>query len=117
MHGSITSLVVSTEFPRAETLLTVIPFSIKYPASEAPFYTRGHEIMLGYTILGFFAALAFRTLLRLENNRRDRGERDEIILGNGSPQESKSARNGCYESIEAAQRDKGDEFSGFRYTL
>ena len=117
MHGSITSLVVSRDFPRAETLLTVSHLSLKYPASEAPFYTRGHEIMLGYTILGFFAALAFRTSLRLENNRRDRGERDEIIFGSGSPQECKSVRNGCFESIEAAQRDKGDEFSGFRYTL
>ena len=50
-------------------------------------------------------------LLRRENARRDRGERNEIIgdSKDGDP------RNGCYESVEAAKRDKGDKWSGFRY--
>ena len=58
----------------------------------------------------------FRTLLSLENARRDRGERNETISRDGSLQDSKSVKNG-YESVEAAQRDKGDEYSGFRYIL
>ena len=68
-------------------------------------------------MLGFFAALMFRTLLSLENARRDRGERNETISRDGSLQDSKSVKNGRYESVEAAQRDKGDEYSGFRYIL
>lgn len=73
--------------------------------------------MIGYTVLGFFAALTFRTLLCLENARRGRGERDELITGNGIPPEGSSDKNGCYESVGAAQRDKGDGYSGFKYTL
>lgn len=52
-----------------------------------------------------------RILLRKENARRERGERDETI---GSSDRGNPA-NGCYESIEAAKADKGDEWSGFRY--
>lgn len=73
--------------------------------------------MIGYTVLGFFAALIFRTLLRIENSRRERGERDEFIIGSGLPQGDIPARNGCYESIETAQKEKGDDYSGFRYIL
>lgn len=57
--------------------------------------------------------------LKLENNRRDRGERDEVIgCGDGLEEDTaKAAKNGMYESTEAARADKGDEWSGFRYTL
>jgi len=57
--------------------------------------------------------------LREENARRDRGERDEVIQdvtlhGDDKPQTSKG---GVYESIEHARREKGDCWSGYRYTL
>ena len=62
--------------------------------------------MIGYTVFGFLAALIFRTLLRMENSRRERGERNEVIVGSGFQQGDVSAKNGCYESIEAAQKEK-----------
>lgn len=52
-------------------------------------------------------------LLRLENKRRDSGERDEVIVG----VQSGDSRNGYYESVEEARRDKTDEWSGYRYIL
>jgi hypothetical protein len=57
--------------------------------------------------------------LKLENDRRDRGERDEVIGCASDCLEDigKAAKNGRYESTEAAQADKGDAWSGFRYTL
>ncbi|KAF8203119.1 MFS general substrate transporter [Pholiota molesta] len=66
-----------------------------YRAKDTPWYRLGHGIR--------------------ENDRRDRGERDEIITGI----ENKNAheRNGTYDSVEEAQKEKGDHWSGFRYTL
>lgn len=56
--------------------------------------------------------------LKLENDRRDRGERDEVVGCGDYPEDIvKAAKNGRYESSEAARVDKGDEWSGFRYTL
>lgn len=58
--------------------------------------------------------------LKLENDRRDRGERDEVIGCGYSLEEDtavKAAKNGRYESTEAARADKGDAWSGFRYTF
>ena len=68
---------------------------------------------LGYNIAGFASALALYLFLRRENVKRDRGERDEVIgdSKDGDP------RNGCYQSVEDAKRDKGDQWSGFRYTM
>lgn len=60
-------------------------------------------------------------LLKLENARRDRGERDEVIgvddLSTREQNSAKAVKNGRYESTEAAQAEKGDQWSGFRYTL
>lgn len=53
--------------------------------------------------------------LQRENARRDRGERDEII--NGIDNKNADIRNGQYSSVDAARLDKGDGWSGFRYTL
>ena len=46
---------------------------------------------------------------------RDSGKRDEVIRG----VENKYAdeRNGVFDTVEDAKREKGDEWSGFRYTL
>jgi hypothetical protein len=50
---------------------------------------------------------------RRENARRDRGERDEVIEGRdgGMP------KNGSFKSVEEARLEKGDRWSGFRYSL
>jgi len=86
-----------------------------YRAEDKPWYPLGHGIVLAYIGIGFFSSLLFAFLLRRENLKRDRGERDEIIEGvdNKHAQEC----NGRYESIGAAKIDKGDDWSGFRYTL
>ncbi|KAJ8469795.1 hypothetical protein ONZ45_g16774 [Pleurotus djamor] len=54
--------------------------------------------------------------LARENQRRDRGERDEIIEG-VKTEVSQDEKNGRYVSVVEAKRAKGDEWSGYRYTL
>lgn len=71
--------------------------------------------MLGYIAFGLVCSLLFYVLLKRENARRERGDRDEVI--DGVDNKFADERNGRYESIEAARREKGDQWSGFRYTL
>lgn len=54
-------------------------------------------------------------LLKRENARRDRGERDEVIRGLESS--TAAENNGVYATVDEAKRAKGDAWSGFRYTL
>jgi hypothetical protein len=58
-------------------------------------------------------------LLRRENERRDKGERDEVIDSDHSGEEmdEMALRNGRFETVNDARREKGDEWSQFRYTL
>ncbi|KAM6498405.1 MFS general substrate transporter [Amanita muscaria] len=86
-----------------------------YRAQDKPWYRLGHSIVLGYIAIGFIASAILLVMLRRENARRERGERDEVIEGI----ENKRAdeRNGFYCSVEEAQEEKGDNWSGFRYTL
>ncbi|KAN0100516.1 Major facilitator superfamily domain containing protein [Tylopilus felleus] len=90
-----------------------------YRAKDAPWFRLGHGIVLAYIAIGWISSAIFMVQLKLENNRRDRGERDEVIgCGDGLEEDTaKAAKNGMYESTEAARADKGDEWSGFRYTL
>jgi hypothetical protein len=66
-----------------------------------------------YIGTGLIATVMFRFLLKRENARRDRGERDEIIEGH----EGGFEVNGRFASVDAARGEKGDEWSGYRYTL
>ncbi|KAJ2932770.1 hypothetical protein H1R20_g4327, partial [Candolleomyces eurysporus] len=86
-----------------------------YRAKDRPWYSLGHAIVLLYITIGLICTIVFATSLQQENSRRDRGERDEIIEG----VENRRAheRNGKFASVEDAQLNKGDEWSGFRYTL
>jgi len=61
------------------------------------------------------SSVLFAILLRKENARRDRGERDEVIEGieNSNAHEC----NGRFKNVDEAKLVKGDEWSGFRYTL
>ena len=56
-----------------------------------------------------------RIVLKTENDRRARGERDERILSEGEKLDLKDANT--YESVDDARRAKGDMYSGFKYTL
>jgi len=66
-----------------------------------------------YIGIGLITTVTYLLFLRAENARRDRGERDEVIkdVVGGDP------KNGTYDSVEDAKREKGDEWSGYRYTL
>jgi hypothetical protein len=72
-----------------------------------------------YIAMAMIAAACMRLLLKTENARRDRGERDEIIDGadDKNHEHHGDAKNGRYASVEEARRDKGDLWSGYRYTL
>lgn len=70
--------------------------------------------MLAYIAIGFFSSWILRIVLKAENARRERGERDEVI---GEPKAGAEKGVKVYESVEAAKIDKGDFWSGFRYTL
>ncbi|KAG1870969.1 hypothetical protein C8R48DRAFT_65950 [Suillus tomentosus] len=90
-----------------------------YRAQDAPWYRLGHGIMLAYISIGWLCSAAFMFLLRRENERRDRGERDEVIDSDnfGEDMSELALKNGRFETIDDARREKGDEWSQFRYTL
>ncbi|KAJ7642794.1 MFS general substrate transporter [Mycena polygramma] len=86
-----------------------------YRARDTPWYPLGHGLVLMYICIGIAANSAVLYLLKRENARRDRGERDEVI---GSDSEEKEDNgNGRYASVEDAKREKGDLWSGYRYIL
>jgi len=86
-----------------------------YRATDRPWYRLGHGIVLAYIAIGFACSVLFGIRLQRENARRDRGERDEVIEGVNN--KDADQKNGRYESVQAARIDKGDEWSGFRYTI
>ncbi|KAI6041323.1 MFS general substrate transporter [Pisolithus marmoratus] len=84
-----------------------------YRANQTPWYPLGHGLVLMYIVTGLVATSILRYILKKENDRRDRGERDELIEGESGGHED----NGRYSSVEEAKREKGDNWSGYRYTL
>jgi sugar phosphate permease len=90
-----------------------------YRAVDAPWYRLGHGIILAYIAIGWLCSAAFMFLLRRENERRDRGERDEVIDSDNSREgmDQLALKNGRFETVNDARREKGDEWSQFRYTL
>jgi hypothetical protein len=84
-----------------------------YRANQQPWYPLGHGLVLMYIVSGIISTALFIFLLKRENARRDRGERDEIIEG----REGGFEANGRFASVDDARREKGDEWSGYRYTL
>ncbi|KAI0001903.1 MFS general substrate transporter [Russula vinacea] len=86
-----------------------------YRERDKPWYGFGHGIVLAYIAIGWLSSLTYTILLRQENKARDRGERDEVIDGF----ENKSAKlhNGRYSCVADARKEKGDTWSGFRYTV
>ncbi|KAH9893416.1 MFS general substrate transporter [Cubamyces lactineus] len=115
---------VEGSYKRSVSLAMVISFgningavsSNVYRARDAPWYTLGHGIVLMYIGIGLVMSVIYFVYLKRENARRERGERDEIIKG-VNDHRSELARNGTYASVADAKRDKGDEWSGYRYTL
>ena len=75
----------------------------------------GHGIVLMYIGIGLICTIAYATFLARENRIRSQGKRDEVI--EGVENENANERNGSYQSVAEARLHKGDEWSGFRYTL
>lgn len=88
---------------------------LQYRSVDAPWYRLGHGIVLAYIAIGWLSSLLFWILLKRENARRDAGERDEVI--DGIDNKLASEKNGRFESVSAARAEKGDEWSGFRYSF
>lgn len=127
LNGAVTSNVVCIIsgvvsshrlFLNSQPLSPSSPIS-QYRSKDAPWYSLGHGIVLAYIAIGFISSFVMRLVLKAENARRTRGERDEIIgeLGavGGAADDGKGKP--VYESVEAARIDRGDHWSGFRYTL
>ncbi|CAE6455054.1 unnamed protein product [Rhizoctonia solani] len=86
-----------------------------YRARDKPWFTLGHGIVLMYIAIGWVTSFVFIILLRRENAKRERGERDEVLTGASGSEKAVESRNGVYATVEEAKRDKGDEWSGYRY--
>lgn len=95
---------------------TALILSSQYRAKDKPWYPLGHGLVLMYIGLGIFFSVLYRYLLKAENTRRERGEREEIIESDGKDSAG-NERNGRFKTLVDAKREKGDEWSGYRYTL
>ncbi|KLO13926.1 MFS general substrate transporter [Schizopora paradoxa] len=94
-----------------------------YRAKDSPWYSLGHGIILIYISIALVFTALYRAVLNAENMRRARGERDEIIvlheirsIEERSAHVARGAEN-TFESVDEARREKGDNWSGFRYSL
>ncbi|KAI9454715.1 MFS general substrate transporter [Russula earlei] len=122
-NAAWTSSNLEGSYKRAAALAMAISFgnmnaavtSNVYRAHDRPWYRLGHGVVLAYVAVAWLSSLIYTVLLRRENKARDRGERDEVIEG----VENKNANpiNGRYSSVADARREKGDRWSGFRYTV
>ncbi|KAK0239156.1 MFS general substrate transporter [Armillaria nabsnona] len=109
-------------YKRGVTLGMIISFgnlngavsSNVYRASDKPWYTLGHGMVLMYIGLGMISSIICLFLLDRENKKRDRGERDEII---GETTITGNENNGRFATLADAKTEKGDKWSGYRYTL
>ena len=102
----------------------------------------GHGIILIYIGICIFTSGVYYLILRAENVRRDQGIRDEIIdgvndkgmfirwyaypryrliylrdIGDPETVERLARLNGRFTTVEDAKREKGDNWSGYRYVL
>jgi predicted MFS family arabinose efflux permease len=116
---------VEGSYKRSVSLAMVISFgnlngavsSNVYRAVDAPWYSLGHGLVFMYICFGVIASVAFMILLKRENARRDRGERDEIIENQVETHDPRNEKNGRYATVDEAKKDKGDEWSGYRYVI
>ncbi|TFK56973.1 MFS general substrate transporter [Heliocybe sulcata] len=110
-------------YKRSVTLAMAIGFgnlngavsSNVYRAVDKPWYRLGHGIILAYLAIGWICSLIFFFYLRYENAKKAAGARDEVV--EGVDNKNADPRNGTFASVEDARREKGDRWSGFKYTL
>ena len=72
-----------------------------------------------YICFGLVASVLFIILLKGENTKRDRGERDEVIESQvGTHKAHLNEKNRCYTTtVDDVKTEKGDEWSGYRYVI
>ena len=70
-----------------------------------------------YICVGIIASVVYMFFLKRENARRDRGERAEIIEDQVETHDPRNEKNGRYATVNEAKKDKGDEWSGYRYVI
>ena len=74
-------------------------------------------LVLMYICFALIASVALTIFLKRENARRERGERDEIIENQVETHDPRNEKNGRYATVDEARKDKGDEWSGYRYVI
>ncbi|KAK0202517.1 MFS general substrate transporter [Desarmillaria ectypa] len=84
-----------------------------YRANDRPWYPLG--LVLLYLGIGTVFSIVNLILLKRENKKRDRGERDEII--GDATTEKGPEENGQFATVNDAKMEKGDKWSGYRYTI
>ncbi|KAK0239198.1 MFS general substrate transporter [Armillaria nabsnona] len=85
-----------------------------YRADNMPWYPLGHGLVLLYLCIGAVFSIVYLILLKRENKKRERGERDEVI---GDSIEKVPEENDRFATVSDAKMEKGDLWSGYRYTL
>ncbi|KAF9485449.1 MFS general substrate transporter [Pholiota conissans] len=116
---------VEGSYKRSVSLAMVIGFgningavsSNVYRATDKPWYPLGHGLVLLYIGIGIIASSTFLIFLKRENARRERGERDEWIENQPETHLPQNEKNGRFATLADAKREKGDQWSGYRYTL
>ncbi len=72
-------------------------------------------LVLLYLGIGAVFSTVYLILLKRENKKRERGERDEVI--GDFTVEKVPEENGRFATVSEAKMEKGDKWSGYRYTL
>ncbi|KAF8994343.1 MFS general substrate transporter [Cyathus striatus] len=107
---------VEGSYKRSVSLAMVISFGNINGAVSSNVYR--HGLVLMYIALGIIFSTIYLLLLKRENAKRERGERDEVIGDDEVVVNEKLAKaNGRFSTVEEAKREKGDEWSGYRYTM
>ncbi|KAK0501593.1 MFS general substrate transporter [Armillaria luteobubalina] len=84
-----------------------------YRADNMPWYPLG--LVLLYLSIGAVFSIVYLIFLKRENKKRERGERDEVI--GDCTAEKVPEENGRFATVSDAKIEKGDKWSGYRYTL
>lgn len=88
-----------------------------YRKADSPQYRLGHGLVLLYLVMGWVGTALVMIMLKRENAKRDRGERDEIISADADEKTRTAEGERIYSSHEEAKRVLGDLHSSVRYVL
>ncbi|PPQ68415.1 hypothetical protein CVT26_006087 [Gymnopilus dilepis] len=112
-------------YKRSVTLAMVISFgningavsSNVYRAKDKPWYRLGHGLVLLYIGLGLVSSTVMLIYLKRENSQRAQGARDEYIEDQPDTHHPENEKNGRFATVADAKTEKGDKYSGYKYTI